>query len=61
MLALRKVQAGFGAELVELPEPAAPPTEGFVRLRIVAAGICGSDLHAYDGTPGYEFMAVCFR
>lgn len=57
MLALRKVQAGFGAELVELPEPAAPPAEGFVRLRIAAAGICGSDLHAYDWTPGYEFMA----
>ncbi|MFC7611773.1 alcohol dehydrogenase catalytic domain-containing protein [Teichococcus aestuarii] len=26
-------------------------------IRVAAAGICGSDIHAYEWTPGYEFMA----
>jgi L-iditol 2-dehydrogenase len=25
---------------------------------VAAAGICGSDVHAYEWTPGYEFMAA---
>ncbi|WP_159995975.1 zinc-binding dehydrogenase, partial [Roseomonas sp. 18066] len=34
-----------------------PPAPGELAIRIAAAGICGSDIHAYEWTPGYEFMA----
>lgn len=58
MLALRKTQPAFGAELVDLALPEdSTPGAGEVRVHVVAAGICGSDLHAYEWTPGYEFMA----
>lgn len=49
----------------EVPRPAAPG-DGQVRLRVLAAGICGSDLHNYRTgqwmsrlpvTPGHEFAA----
>lgn len=56
MLALRKVEAAPGGRLVETPTPeTAPP--GAVVIRVAAAGLCGSDLHAFDWTPGYGFMA----
>jgi len=55
MLALRKTQAGFGLELTEAPNPGAPgPTE--VTVRVEAVGICGSDVHAYEWTDGYQHM-----
>ncbi|MFE0752472.1 zinc-binding dehydrogenase [Inquilinus sp. NPDC058860] len=57
MIAFRKTAAAFGAELVTSAEPSAP-AEGEVLIAVVAAGICGSDLHAYEWTPGYEFMAA---
>lgn len=56
MLALRKTRAAPGLELQEVPEPQ-PPGPGEVAIRVAAAGICGSDLHAWEWTPGYEFMA----
>lgn len=56
MLALGKVRTGFGVELMNIDAPSAPPAKGCVRMRIAAAGICGSDLHAYEWTQGYEFM-----
>lgn len=56
MLALRKTRAAPGLEAQEVPPPA-PPGPGEIGLRIAAAGICGSDIHAYEWTPGYEFMA----
>lgn len=49
----------------EVPEPGNPPP-GFALLRVLAAGICGSDLHNYQTgqwiaglpvTPGHEFCA----
>lgn len=55
MLALRKTQAGFGLDLQEVP-PAHPPGPGEVVVQVDAAGICGSDVHAYEWTGGYEFM-----
>jgi 2-desacetyl-2-hydroxyethyl bacteriochlorophyllide A dehydrogenase len=55
MLALRKTAPAPGLTLVET-EPPAPPGPGEVTLQIVAAGICGSDLHAYEWTAGYAFM-----
>lgn len=55
MLALRKTAAGFGLEFQEVPA-AQPPGPGEVILKVEAAGICGSDVHAYEWTGGYEFM-----
>ncbi len=55
MLALRKTQAGFGLEAVEVPEPGAPAA-GEVTVRVEAVGICGSDVHAYEWTDGYGHM-----
>jgi (R,R)-butanediol dehydrogenase / meso-butanediol dehydrogenase / diacetyl reductase len=49
----------------EVPSPPTPG-EGEVRLRVLAAGICGSDLHNFKTgqwiarlpvTPGHEFAA----
>ena len=56
MLALRKTQAGFGLELGDVPEPGLPGP-GQVLVRVEAVGICGSDVHAYEWTDGYQFMA----
>jgi threonine 3-dehydrogenase len=46
MRALRKMHAGHGAELVEVPVPS--PGEGEVLVRVHAASICGTDLHIYE-------------
>jgi threonine 3-dehydrogenase len=55
MQAVQKTAAEFGVELCEVPEPAAP-RPGDVLIEVTAAGICGSDLHIYEWTPGYEFV-----
>jgi threonine dehydrogenase-like Zn-dependent dehydrogenase len=55
MLTLRKTKPGFGLELFDGP-PAAPPAPGQVTIRVENAGICGSDVHAYEWTDGYGFM-----
>ena len=38
----------MGLEVVDLPVPV--PGEGQVRIAVVAAGMCGTDLHIMDGT-----------
>ncbi|MBM6404578.1 L-threonine 3-dehydrogenase [Phycicoccus sp. CSK15P-2] len=43
MRALRKVTAGPGLELVDVPEPEYGPKD--VLVRVLRAGICGTDLH----------------
>lgn len=55
MLALRKTKASFGLELHEVSDPA-PVGPGEVRVQVEAVGICGSDVHAYEWTDGYDFM-----
>jgi L-iditol 2-dehydrogenase len=37
-------------EIVDLPQPAPAPDE--VLVRVAACGICGSDVHGYDGSSG---------
>src|SRR6266403_4351094 len=37
-------------EIAELPEPT--PGPGEVLVRVAACGICGSDVHGYDGSSG---------
>lgn len=46
MRALRKVSAGPGAELQEIPVP--EPGPGEVLIKVEAASICGTDLHIYE-------------
>jgi threonine 3-dehydrogenase len=41
--ALVKMQAGPGLELVDVPEPVTGPLD--VKLRVLRAGLCGTDLH----------------
>lgn len=43
---------GFSVENVPAPSPQA----GEVRIRVIASAICGSDLHIYESTPGYEWL-----
>ena len=61
MKALRKTRAAAGLELVDVAAPAAPAGTGAaddadVTVRVLAAGICGSDLHVDDWTPSYAFV-----
>jgi threonine 3-dehydrogenase len=43
MRALTKVTAGPGLELVDRPEPTCGPLD--VKVRVLRAGLCGTDLH----------------
>ena len=55
MLTLRKTKAAFGLDLAEGAD-APPLADGEVLVRVENAGICGSDVHAYEWTDGYDFM-----
>ncbi len=56
MQALQKTTPAFGLELRDVPPPGAPGP-GEVGVAVAAAGICGTDLHIYEWTSGYEAMA----
>jgi L-iditol 2-dehydrogenase len=52
MKALVKIKKGFGnVELVEIPEPKCKDDE--IKIKIRAVGICGTDLHIYEGNFPY--------
>ena len=53
--ALRKTRPAFGLELLDIP-PVGDPGLGEVVVGVEAAGICGSDVHIYDWSGGYEFI-----
>jgi 2-desacetyl-2-hydroxyethyl bacteriochlorophyllide A dehydrogenase len=55
MLAIRKTAPEFGLTVqnVNSPGPLAP---GEVLITVGAAGICGSDVHIYEWTAGYDWM-----
>lgn len=55
MLALQKTQPAFGLSLQTITPPSAPEKEE-VQIEIAAVGICGSDVHIYEWTDGYDFM-----
>lgn len=50
MRALVKTSAGPGLELIDVPEPSPGPDE--VKIRVLRAGLCGTDLHiqSWDDT-----------
>ncbi|HEY7302990.1 MAG TPA: alcohol dehydrogenase catalytic domain-containing protein [Bryobacteraceae bacterium] len=65
MKAIVKQRSGKGqVGLVEWPEPSPAPDE--IKLKIVAAGICGTDIHIIEGTwqcrppvvLGHEFCGI---
>jgi L-iditol 2-dehydrogenase len=43
-------------EITELPEP--KPGRGEVLVRVAACGICGSDVHGYDGSSGRRIPPI---
>ncbi|MFM0736307.1 alcohol dehydrogenase catalytic domain-containing protein [Paraburkholderia xenovorans] len=59
MQALQKTAAAFGLEFREVPQPAAPAAHEVI-VDVVAAGICGSDVHIYDWSGGYDFLKQAF-
>ncbi len=54
MRALQKTSPEFGLALVDVPEP--NPAPGEVLVEVDAVGICGSDVHVYEWTAGYDWM-----
>jgi 2-desacetyl-2-hydroxyethyl bacteriochlorophyllide A dehydrogenase len=55
VITLRKSKPGFGLDLFDAAD-APDPSSTDVTLRVENAGICGSDVHAYEWTDGYGFM-----
>lgn len=43
-------------QVIEIPEPACGPDE--VLIRVAACGICGSDVHGYDGGSGRRIPPI---
>ena len=43
-------------EIADLPRPV--PAEGEVLIRVAACGICGSDVHGYDGSSGRRIPPI---
>lgn len=56
MKSLRKITPGRGLELRETDVPS-PPEPGEVLIKVIATGVCGTDLHIDEWTPSYHFMA----
>lgn len=54
MRAVAKASAARGFELIELPTPKVGPKE--VLFKVKATAICGSDIHAYESSPGMLAM-----
>ncbi len=56
MIAIVKRGREPGVEVVEMEKPAVEASG--ILLRVLAASICGSDVHIFEGTPGYEWVPV---
>ena len=57
MKGLMKFQKGIdGLELWEVPEPT--PREGELKVKVLAAGICGGDVHAYHDNRYLEMPVI---
>jgi 2-desacetyl-2-hydroxyethyl bacteriochlorophyllide A dehydrogenase len=59
MKALQKTTAAFGLEWRDVPEPVSPGAHEVI-VDVNAAGICGSDVHIYDWSGGYDFLRGAF-
>ena len=57
MKAIVKTKRAYGeVHITDVEKPKIKP--GHVLIKIRATAICGSDLHAYEYPPGYEFMNI---
>ena len=56
MIAIVKQGSEPGVEIVEMETPVVEECD--ILLRVLAAAVCGSDVHMYEGTPGYEWVPV---
>jgi len=54
MLAVQKTSPAFGLTLADVTPP--QPAPGEVLVEVDAVGICGSDVHVYEWTDGYDWM-----
>jgi threonine dehydrogenase-like Zn-dependent dehydrogenase len=52
--AILKVEPKPGIAVREVPVPQIKP--GWALIKVKACGICGSDVHIYEWTPGYEVL-----
>lgn len=55
MLAVRKAGAFPGVSISQIKEPSVSRRDE-VLIQVAAVGICGSDVHVYEWSKGYEFM-----
>jgi L-iditol 2-dehydrogenase len=58
MKAVVKTTPEPGIRVMEMHVPEPPPGE--VVVQVEAVGICGSDVHIYEWTPGYAFLIEYF-
>ncbi len=56
MKALQKTTAAFGVELRDI-DPPGPLGVNDVLIEVDATGVCGTDVHIYEWTSGYEHVA----
>ncbi|MCW4037099.1 MAG: zinc-binding dehydrogenase [Candidatus Bathyarchaeota archaeon] len=54
MKAIFKAEPKPGVEVRDVPVPKV--MDGYSLLKVKACGICGSDVHIYEWTPGYDVM-----
>jgi threonine 3-dehydrogenase len=55
MKALQKTGPAFGLELRDVAEPESPARDQVI-VEVSATGLCGTDVHIYEWTAGYEAM-----
>ena len=55
MIALQKVAPIFGLEYREVAQPKNPAADEVI-VAVGATGVCGTDVHIYEWTAGYEIM-----
>jgi len=58
MKAIMKIKAVPGLEMHEIDKPC--PQQGEVIVKVDSTGICGSDIHIYEWTSGYEWLEPYF-
>ncbi|MEW6443235.1 MAG: alcohol dehydrogenase catalytic domain-containing protein [bacterium] len=56
MKAAVKMRKGPGVDVLDVEKPVVADADILIRVR--AASLCGSDVHVYEWTPGYEWLPV---
>lgn len=56
MKAIVKTKAEPGIEILDLEEPVAGESD--ILIKVLAGSLCGSDLHVFEWTAGYEWLPI---